>query len=122
MSTMEEINQDSFKSNRKFYDDRNYPRGMSRSGDYTLAEVQLLEQYGVALSELASGKRSPINEQEQHFVDVCAAKAEPTYKIEKVWMKYQNKVLTPKQFHTLFGKAKISSDTMANEPVDLDDE
>jgi len=95
---------------------------MSRSGDYTLAEVQLLEQYGVALSELASGKRSPINEQEQHFVDVCAGKAEPTYKIEKVWMKYQNKVLTPKQFHTLFGKAKISSDTMANEPVDLDDE
>ncbi|WP_281555912.1 DUF413 domain-containing protein [Thalassomonas sp. RHCl1] len=117
-----EINQDSFKSNRKFYDDRNYPRGMSRSGDYTLAEVQLLEQYGVALSELSSGKRSPINEQEQHFVEVCEGKAEPEHKIEKTWLKYQNKVLTPKQFHTLFGKAKIASDSMASEAVDLDDE
>ena len=116
------MNLASFKSCRKFYDDRNYPRGMSRSGDYTLAEVQVLEQYGVALSELSSGKRTPINEEEQHFVEVCAGKAEPENKIEQVWLKYQNKVLTPKQFHTLFGKAKIASDSLASEPIELDDD
>ena len=105
MNTIE-INQDSFKSNRKFYDDSNYPKGISRSGDFTLSEVQVLEQYGVALSELSSGKRPPVTEQEQHFVDVCSGQAEPENKIEQVWRKYQNKTLSPKQFHTLFGRAK----------------
>jgi len=115
-----DISKDSFKANRKFYDDRNYPRGMSRSGDYTLGEVQIIEQYGVALSELASGKREPVTQDEEHFKQVCAGGAEPINAVEKAWLKYQNKVLTPKQFHTLFGSSKVESDTSDAEPVDLD--
>ncbi|NMP32129.1 DUF413 domain-containing protein [Thalassotalea sp. M1531] len=116
------ISKDSFKANRKFYDDRNYPRGLSRSGDFTLSEVQILETYGIALQELANDKRSPINEDEQRFINVCKGVASPESKIEKAWLKYQNKVLSPKQFHTLFGRTKVEAndDDTATESLDIE--
>ena len=119
------VPKDSFKANRKFYDDRNYPRGMSRSGDYTLQEVQILENHGIALRELADGSRAPVSEAEQRFVDVCQGQIPPESKIEKAWLKYQNKVLSPKQFHTLFGRTKVkasdaSDESTETESIDLD--
>ena len=115
-----EISKDSFKASRRFYDDKNYPRGMSRSGDFTLAEVQIIEQYGVALSELSSGKRIAATPDEEHFKQVCEGEASANNAIEKAWLKYQNKVLSPKQFHTLFGRSKVETDASEAEAVDLD--
>ena len=34
----------SFSVTRRFFDDKNYPRGFSRHGDYTIKESQVLEQ------------------------------------------------------------------------------
>ena len=48
-----EIKPESFKANRRFYDNKHYPKGLNRSGDYALTEVHILAQYGVALLELA---------------------------------------------------------------------
>lgn len=115
-----ELNKDSFKASRKFYDDKNYPRGMSRSGDYSINEVTILEKYGTALSELSSGNRAPITAEEEHFVGVCNGELNAETAIEKTWLKYQNKILTPKQFHTLFGRSKVDSN-VEDEPADLDD-
>ncbi|WP_448551592.1 DUF413 domain-containing protein [Thalassotalea montiporae] len=116
------IPKDSFKANRKFYDDRNYPRGMGRSGDFTLAEVQILENHGVALKALADGSQTPETELEQRFVEVCQGKLAPENKVEKAWLKYQNKVLSPKQFHTLFGRTKVeaSDEETTTESIDID--
>lgn len=111
----------SFKSNRKFYDDKNYPRGMSRSGDFTLAEVNILENHGIALQDLAAGTRNPGTDEEERFVKVCAGELEAESKIERTWKKYQGKVMCPKQFHTLFGRAKVDVDDSDSEPLDLDD-
>lgn len=122
MNTLE-VSKDSFKANRKFYDDRNYPRGMSRSGDYTLAEVNILESHGIAFLELAKKTREPINEEETRFQEVCDGKALPESKMEKAWIKYQNKVLSPKQFHTLFGRSKVDAEDVPdaeNGSLDLD--
>lgn len=118
------IPKDSFKASRKFYDDRNYPRGMGRSGDFTLAEVQILENHGVALKALADGSQPPATEPEKRFVEVCQGKLAPENKVEKAWLKYQNKVLSPKQFHTLFGRAKVeaSEDETTTESIDLDND
>ena len=33
----------SFSVTRRFFDDKNYPRGFSRHGDYTIKESQVLE-------------------------------------------------------------------------------
>jgi uncharacterized protein YifE (UPF0438 family) len=114
----------SFSVTRKFYDDKNYPRGMSRSGDYSVTEVTILETYGIALLEISSGKRQPTTEEEINFKAVCSNEQNADTAIEKAWMKYQNKVLTPKQFHTLFGNTRTAVDdaeTTQNAELDLDD-
>ncbi len=107
--TIADISHNSYKTDRKFYDETNYPRGLKRSGDFTLKEADLLEQYGVALKELANGTRLPADDTERQFVNVCQNKIEAQSCVEKAWLKYQNKTLTPKQFHTLFGSSKVSS-------------
>ena len=38
-----------FVSQRQFYDDQNFPRGFSRSGNFTLLEASILEQHGIVL-------------------------------------------------------------------------
>ena len=115
------MSQDSFSVDRNFYDDRNYPRGMKRSGDFTLAEAEVLERYGVALMALSSGNRLPATEEEQHFVDVCRGNTTVANTIERAWLKYQNIILTPKQFHTLFGRTKVEADEeIESDPDDLD--
>lgn len=117
--TTSDISKESFVTSRKFYDDKNYPRGLSRSGDFTLNEGRILEAHGVAMQELMSGTRAPVNEEEERFVLVCEGSADATSSFEKAWKKYQNKVLSPKHFHTLFGRNKVDSDDSA---VDLDDD
>jgi len=118
------ISKESFLATRKFYDDKNYPRGMSRSGDFTLNEVKIIENHGVALQALMTKSQAPINEEEAHFVQVCEGKADAQTNIEKAWKKYQNKVLSPKHFHTLFGRTKVAveddgaSTSTDNDPIE----
>ncbi|GLX82456.1 DUF413 domain-containing protein [Thalassotalea eurytherma] len=119
MSTQNHL-QESFQSTRRFYDDKNYPRGINRSGDYSISEVKILEQHGVALQEIANGKRVAVTAEEQQFKAVCDGERSAETKIEKTWLKYQNKVLSPKQFHTLFGTRKVDDDG-DNSPTDLED-
>ena len=112
---------DSFQTSRKFYDDVNYPRGISRSGDYSLKEVYLLENHGVAFLELSNGKKLPSNDVEAQFLKVCLGDLLPTTAEEKAWVKYKTKTLTPKQFHTLFGRNKVEVDPDTDtEPDDID--
>ena len=111
----------SFLTNRKFYDDINYPRGINRSGDFSIKEVSLLENHGVAFLELSTGKRKPENDVEIQFVQVCQEGLPPSTLEEKTWIKYQNKILTPKQFHTLFGRNKIQ-ENVDNAPEDINED
>ncbi|TYK65391.1 DUF413 domain-containing protein [Colwellia echini] len=110
----------SFATDRQFYDDKNYPRGLAKSGDFTLKESQIMEQYGVALRALADQSRAPVTDEEIQFVEVCINQLDPVTPIEKAWVKYQNKTLTPKHFHTLFGRSKVETDDEDDE-VDPDD-
>ena len=123
--TTKDLIKESFQTSRKFYDDKNYPRGMNRSGDYSLSEVNILEKYGIALSAIASGAAEPKTEEEIQFKAVCDNEIAPTTAIEKAWLKYQNKILTPKQFHTLFGRSKVDAsgvDTASDDNiVDIED-
>lgn len=58
---------DSFSVTRRFFDDKNYPRGFSRHGDYTIRESQTLEQFGQACLALESGERKPATQEEKRF-------------------------------------------------------
>ena len=76
---------ESFTTTNRFFDNKNYPRGFSRHGDFTIKEAQLLERHGYAFNELDLGKREPQSE------------------AERVWIKYMARIKRPKRFHTLSG-------------------
>ncbi|MEY4476160.1 MAG: hypothetical protein RL248_1927 [Pseudomonadota bacterium] len=94
---------DSFITTNRFFDNKHYPRGFSRHGDFTIKEAQLLEFHGYAFNELDLGKREPATEEERQFVAVCRGEREPMSVEEKVWSKYVTQTRRPKRFHTLSG-------------------
>ncbi|CAM5206203.1 DUF413 domain-containing protein [Alishewanella longhuensis] len=100
--------QQSFVANRRFFDDRNFPRGFTRSGRFTLAEGNLLEKHGLAMQQLEQGLREPVNEEEQRFVLVCRGESEATTVFEKTWLKYKQRLAEKRKFHTVFGKKRIA--------------
>ena len=55
---------ESFSVTRRFFDDKNYPRGFARHGDYTIKEAQVLEQHGQAFRALDAGERKPATKEE----------------------------------------------------------
>lgn len=92
---------ESFKSVRRFFDNKNYPRGFSRQGDYTIRESQLLEKYGEACLALELGERDPITEEEKQFVAMIKAERQATSPIERAWVKYRTKISQTKRLYTL---------------------
>ncbi len=59
---------DSFKSTSKFKADEFFPYGISRSGEFTIQQAELLENHGSAYQSLHTGEREPVNEEERRFV------------------------------------------------------
>lgn len=94
--------------NKAFFDAKHFPRGFSRSGEFSISESYLLEKFGDTLNQLATGSLKPENEEERRFVAVCQGKYCPESSPEKLWLKYVEKT-SPKKFHTLFGSRKVSS-------------
>jgi uncharacterized protein len=58
---------ESFSTNHRFFDNKHYPRGFSRHGDFTIKEAQVLERFGYAFNELDLGTREPQTEEEELF-------------------------------------------------------
>ncbi|WP_347253749.1 DUF413 domain-containing protein [Leminorella grimontii] len=101
---------ESFSTTHRFFDNKNYPRGFSRHGDFTIKEAQILERQGHAFNDLDSGKREPTTEEEKLFVAVCRGEREPQTESEKIWSKYITRIRRPKRFHTLSGgKPQVDS-------------
>ncbi|MBT0724899.1 DUF413 domain-containing protein [Rosenbergiella sp. S61] len=102
---------ESFVTTHRFFDNKHYPRGFSRHGDFTIKEAQLLERHGFAMNELDLAKREPVNEEEEQFVEVCRGQRPAATEAEKVWSKYMSRIKRPKRFHTLSG-GKPQMDTV----------
>ena len=94
---------ESFNVERRFFDDKNYPRGFSRHGDYTIRESQTLEQFGQACAALESGEREAATAEEQQFVAVMNGEREAETFLEKTWVKYRNLTSKTKRIYTLSG-------------------
>lgn len=71
---------DSFITTNRFFDNKHYPRGFSRHGDFTIKEAQLLERHGYAFNELDLGKREPVTEEEQLFAAASVSRSAPKKK------------------------------------------
>ncbi|WP_373767224.1 DUF413 domain-containing protein [Glaesserella sp.] len=94
---------ESFSVTRRFFDDKNYPRGFSRHGDYTIRESQTLEQFGQACSALENGERKATTAEEKHFVAVVKGEKEAETFLEKTWLKYRTLTSKTKRIYTLSG-------------------
>lgn len=94
---------ESFSVTRRFFDDKNYPRGFLRHGDYTIKESQILEQFGQAFKALDLGEREPATEEEKSFVAFCRGEHPAQTFFEKVWGKYCSNISTCKRVYTLSG-------------------
>lgn len=105
---------ESFSVTRRFFDDKNYPRGLGRHGDFTIKEAEILGKYGEALKELSSGKRKPTTKEEKNFVACCKNKRDPETLIEKVWHKYQLKTSSNRRVYTLSGGMENVSEDFTN--------
>ncbi|CAM3817849.1 DUF413 domain-containing protein [Avibacterium avium] len=105
---------ESFSVTRRFFDDKNYPRGFARHGDYTIKESQALEQYGQAFKALDSGERAPATEEEKAFVAFCKGERQPETFFEKTWNKYRTLTSTTKRVYTLSGVVADNLEEMSN--------
>ncbi|EFX90972.1 hypothetical protein HMPREF0027_2011 [Actinobacillus ureae ATCC 25976] len=96
---------ESFSVTRRYFDDKNYPRGFARHGDYTIRESQTLEQFGQACLALETGERSPVTAEEERFVAVMKGDEIAESIIEKSWLKYRTLTSKTKRIYTLSGNA-----------------
>lgn len=96
---------ESFSVTRRYFDDKNYPRGFARHGDYTIRESQTLEQFGQACLALETGERSPVTAEEERFVAVMKGDEIAESIVEKSWLKYRALTSKTKRIYTLSGNA-----------------
>ena len=94
----------------EFYDDKHFPRGFKRSGDFTIPESDILSTLGTRLSLLEQSKVVPQSESEEHFVFMCSNNLLPETQVEKVWAKYKNLIHNGKPLFTLHALAEEVED------------
>ena len=99
----------SFSVTRRFFDDKNYPRGFARHGDYTIKESQVLEQYGQAFKALDLGEREPATQEEKDFAAFCRGERAAETFFEKTWNKYRTRINTKISVYTLSGDVSEAS-------------
>ncbi|EGQ7928720.1 DUF413 domain-containing protein [Vibrio vulnificus] len=91
---------------KRFFDNAKFPRGFAKSGDFTLAEEEILMIYGDTLVGLETGQLTPENDDEKHFLLTLETPEAAQNKVERTWLKYMRLARGRKRFHTLNGRNK----------------
>jgi len=89
------------RSEGKFYDDKNFPRGFNRTGVFTISEAMLLENYGRIMRSLQDGILEPISESEHQFLAEIRGQLDVQSDFAKCWMKYTDKTSNKVRSYTL---------------------
>jgi len=86
----------SFSADREFNPREYFPYGISRSGEFTCEQAELLISHGHAYRALAEGSREPVTQEEVRFVDVCRGKRDAETAHERAWSLFCAKVARPR--------------------------
>jgi len=108
----------SFSCDKRFYGDASFPYGLSRSGEFTIQQVSLLEQHGIAYEALHNGQRTPINDEERAFVCVCRGEKKAESMHEITWQRYCDKTQKTIVPSVLSG---LQSEKLIDEPTGDED-
>jgi len=102
------------KGDKPYFDDVYFPRGFNRSGEFTITESMILNDYGHTLKRLFDGSLMPENEEEKRFIRVANREIEPNSQYEKTWVKYSG-LAAPKKIISFNGRCKPIPDTDSSE-------
>lgn len=109
---------------RMFQDPKNYPYGFSRSGDFSIAEANALQQYGNLISALVSGNIAASNDEDKSLLAAATGDKEPGTVAEKAWSKYLARINRTRTGSIYGGKGTASDnddgDDIDDEPLDSD--
>lgn len=97
-------------SAKPYIDRLKFPYGFRKSGDFSIAEADLLTTYGKTLLGLESGELKPESDDEAHFVDFISRTVDASNNMEKAWAKYVRLARGKKHFYTLHSSASNQSD------------
>lgn len=95
---------------KPFIDRVKFPYGFRKSGDFSIAEADILSVYGKTLLALESGELLPESDDESHFVEFAQGRAEASNNLERAWAKYVKLARGKKHFYTLHSSASNQSD------------
>ena len=107
----------SFESDKRFNDFKHFPRGLRRSGEFTVAEADSLEKYGTVMLALYQGNLAPRDDVESAFIEQVKSGAAGNNPHAKVWFKYL-KVIGPRRVHRLCTAGGNATDDAGFEPVE----
>lgn len=93
-----------------FYDDKHFPRGFRKSGDFNIAEAELLTLVGKRLFMLEQALCLPENQVEEQFVNMCKNRTTGQTKVELLWQKY-NAITKNRSFHSLSGGSVFQAES-----------
>ena len=111
--------EEEFRPGKKhFYDNKKFPRGFAKSGDFTIPEEAMLIQFGETMQNLELGILEPTNEAEKQFIVELSSEGGATSKLAKVWLKYVKLSRGRKRFHTLHGHNKSDASDDYNDEDD----
>ncbi|MFH0258512.1 DUF413 domain-containing protein [Vibrio rumoiensis] len=105
----------------KFFDNKHFARGFSRSGEFTISEAQILENYGRAMQGLFEGNLTPEDNDEQEFITAFQEGGEGVInKYAQCWKKYLSKTQR-KRTYTLCSTVKSGTSSSYDDDGDSDD-
>ncbi|PSW04372.1 DUF413 domain-containing protein [Photobacterium lipolyticum] len=108
------------RSEGKFYDDKNFPRGFNRSGDFTINEADTLENFGRTMKALYEGQITPVEESEVNFIKEITGQQEVTSHYARCWVKYLNKTQNKSITYTLCNTQRNSNESYGESDVEFD--
>lgn len=82
----------SLVSGKSFRDDKNFPHGFSRSGNFSRNESDLLTRGGSTASALVEGKLDATSPAQAQLLSVCRGERDAETEFERVWLKYVDAV------------------------------
>lgn len=121
------MNIEGFEKAGPFYDHKFFRVGFRRCGEFTIAQADLLENYGKTLLALSKGEKEPTTKEESNFVAFSTGQKPAESPLEHTWAKYQaliKKKNCVNAFGSSYNKAIIDTeidDDFEDEELEDDD-
>jgi hypothetical protein len=109
-----------FEPSKPFFDDKNFPRGFSKSGEFTINEANILTTYGAQLKALQDGIVAPSTNEQKRFLLAISGEVPVETPLEKAWLRYCDKVNRPRRMVSAFGSTIVAEEADSEDDAELD--